>query len=66
MAIQLNIYVQAESELRLDIEKQYPDLVLSPGFLFDQSDYIWPLAALWVLPLFKNTEQNLNILKALE
>ena len=66
MAIQLNNYAQAEAELRLDIEKQYPDLVLSPGFLFDQSDYIWSLAASWVLPLFKNTEQNLNILKALE
>jgi outer membrane protein, heavy metal efflux system len=66
LAMQLNKYAQAESELRLEIEKQYPDLVLSPGFIFDQSDNIWALGASWVLPLFKNTKQNLSILKALE
>jgi len=66
MAMRLNDYAQSEAELRLEIENQYPDLVLSPGFIFDQSDNIWALGASWVLPLFKNTEQNLRILKALE
>jgi outer membrane protein, heavy metal efflux system len=66
MAMVLNDYAQTEAELRLEIESQYPDLVLSPGFIFDQSDNIWALGASWVLPLFKNTEQNLKILKALE
>ncbi len=66
MAMMLNDYAQAEAELRLEIEKQYPDIVLSPGFIFDQSDNIWTLGTSWVLPLFKNTKQNLKILKALE
>lgn len=49
----------------MEIENQYPDLVLSPGFIFDQSDNIWALGSSWILPLFKNTEQNLKILTAL-
>lgn len=66
IAMILNNYAQSEAELRLEIESQYPDIVLSPGFIFDQSDNIWALGASWVLPLFKNTEQNLKILNALE
>lgn len=66
LAMKLNEYAQSEAELRLQIEKQYPDIILSPGFIFDQSDNIWALGTSWVLPLFKNTKQNLAILKALE
>ena len=66
MALQLNAYAQAEAKLRLEIEKQYPDIVLSPGFIFDQSDNIWTLGASWILPVFENSRQNLEILKALE
>ncbi len=66
MAIKLNEYALSEADLRLEIEKQYPDLVLSPGFIFDQSDNIWALGASWVLPLFDNTQQNVRILTALE
>ena len=40
-----------EAALRLEIEKQYPDLTLSPGFVFDQGDMIWALGAAWILPL---------------
>lgn len=65
MALQLNQYAQSEAELRLKIESQYPDLVLSPGFIFDQTDNIWALGSSWVLPLFKNAQQNIDILKAL-
>lgn len=66
MALQLNTYAQSEAGLWLEIEKQYPDIVLSPGFIFDQSDNIWTLGASWVLPLFENSRHNLQILKALE
>lgn len=44
-------YTVYEAALRLEIEKQYPDLTLSPGFVFDQNDLIWALGAAWVLPL---------------
>jgi len=66
MAIKLNDYAQSEADLRLEIEKQYPDLVLSPGFIFDQTDNLWSLGSSWVLPLFKNSQQDFNILKAIE
>lgn len=48
----LEEYAFYEAGLRLEIEKQYPDIVLSPGFIFDQNDNIWALGASWVLPLF--------------
>ena len=66
MAIKLNRYALSEADLRLKIEQQYPDIVLSPGYIFEQSDNIWALGASWVLPLFEKTKQNLNILTALE
>ncbi len=49
-------YQKAEAKLILVIEKQYPDVVLTPGFIFDQGDNIWALAGRWVLPLFHNNE----------
>jgi len=48
----LQEYAVYEASLRLEIEKQYPDITLSPGFVFDQDDKIWALGAAWVLPLF--------------
>jgi|GEM_PF-660891 len=47
-------YRVAEQALKLEIEKQYPDITLSPGFVFDQGDRIWSLGASWVLPLFNH------------
>lgn len=45
-------YAAFEAALKLEIEKQYPDITLSPGFIFDQGDKIWALGASWILPLF--------------
>ena len=61
--IKLKEYQSQEAALKLEIEKQYPDLNLSPGFIFDQGDRIWALGAAWVLPLFHNNEGQ--ILEAL-
>ena len=49
-----------EAALRLEIEKQYPDITLSPGFIFDQDDKIWALATAWVLPVFHRNEAQIN------
>jgi outer membrane protein TolC len=46
-------YSAHEAALRLEIEKQYPDLTLSPGFFFDQGDHIWSLGTSWILPLLQ-------------
>lgn len=36
-------YAAAEARLRLEIARQYPDLILSPGYFFDQGDSVWSL-----------------------
>ncbi len=53
-------YQAYEAALRLEIERQYPDITLSPGFIFDQDDKIWALATSWVLPLFHHNEAQIN------
>ena len=53
-------YKIAEADLSLAIEKQYPDITLSPGFIFDQSDNIWALGASWVLPLMSNERPKIE------
>ena len=53
-------YNAVEQGLKLEIEKQYPDLDLSPGFIYDQGDKIWQLGTSWVLPLFHNNEGPIN------
>lgn len=58
--IKLQEYDALEAALKLEIEKQYPDLNLSPGFIFDQGDRIWALGANWVLPLFHNNEGQIQ------
>jgi cobalt-zinc-cadmium efflux system outer membrane protein len=53
-------YKAVEQGLKLEIEKQYPDLDLSPGLIFDQSDKLWTLGSSWVLPLFHNNQGPIN------
>lgn len=53
-------YQAHEAALRLEIERQYPDITLSPGFIFDQDDKIWALATSWVLPVFHHNEEQIN------
>ena len=36
-------YAAAEAKLRLEIARQYPDVVLSPGYSYDQGDRVWSL-----------------------
>jgi outer membrane protein TolC len=37
-------YAAAEAELRLEVARQYPDLELGPGFIWDQGVHRWTLA----------------------
>lgn len=54
------VYQAHEAALRLEIERQYPDITLSPGFIFDQDDIIWALATSWVLPVFHHNEAQIK------
>lgn len=44
-------YSAAESAVKLEVARQYPELILAPGYLWDVDEAIWSLAFLSVLPL---------------
>lgn len=41
--IALERYAAAEAKLKLEIAKQYPDIVISPGYAFEFGDNVWSL-----------------------
>ncbi len=49
-------YAAAQSALRLEIAKQYPDIHLSPGYEFDQGDNKWALGIGVTLPVFNHNQ----------
>jgi outer membrane protein TolC len=53
---QLQQYQIAETALHTEVEKQYPDVVLNPSYLFDQANNVWTLAATVALPLLNHNE----------
>lgn len=52
----LSEYAVVEADLHREIENQYPDITLSPGFIFDQEDKLWVLAGSWLLPINNRNE----------
>lgn len=44
-------YAAAESAVKLEVARQYPDVMLLPGYLWDADEAIWSLAFLSLLPL---------------
>jgi cobalt-zinc-cadmium efflux system outer membrane protein len=50
-------YEASQSTLQLEIARQYPDIELGPGYLFDQTDNKWTLAAGVTLPV-RNRNQE--------
>lgn len=49
-------YAAAEAALRVEIERQYPTVTLSPGWAFDQGDLVWSLASDLLAPLFDRNQ----------
>lgn len=49
-------YAAAEAKLRLEIARQYPDIVLSPGYTYDQGDRIWSLGISSLLTLLNKNK----------
>lgn len=49
-------YAAAESALRLEIARQYPDIHLSPGYEFDQGDHKWTLGLSVTLPVLNQNQ----------
>ena len=49
-------YAAAESTLRLEIAKQYPDIHLNPGYSFDQNENKWTLGIGLTLPILNHNQ----------
>ena len=43
-------YSAADAAVKLEIARQYPSFSINPGYLWDQGDNIWSLAATMLLP----------------
>ena len=58
-------YDAAESKLRMEIARQYPDIVLSPGYVFDQGDNLWTLGLSFLLNMLNKNEKAIADARAL-
>jgi outer membrane protein, heavy metal efflux system len=52
----LSEYDAAQSALRIEIAKQYPDISLGPGWQLDQTDNKWTLGLSLILPLLNRNK----------
>jgi len=57
--IALERYAVAEAKLKLEIAKQYPDLVISPGYAFEFGDNVWSLGLSGLLTLLNKNKVNI-------
>ena len=57
-------YAAAESALRLEMDMSLPDLVLKPGYLWDQGANVWALGLGLVLPMFHRNEGPIAVASA--
>jgi outer membrane protein TolC len=62
VATALAEYAVAESRLRLEVARQYPDLELGPGFVWDEGVHRWALA--FALPALLGSRNRGAILEA--
>lgn len=49
-------YEASQSALQLEVAKQYPDITLGPGFLWDAGEAKWSLGLSLVLPLLNHNQ----------
>ncbi len=54
--ISLERYAAAEAKLKLEIAKQYPDLIISPGYAYEFGDKIWSLGLSGLLTLLNKNK----------
>lgn len=52
-------YAVSEAKLQLEIAKQYPDLTLSPSYLWDAKSVMWSLGVGLVLPIFNHNQTGI-------
>ncbi len=67
--IALERYAAAEAKLKLEIAKQYPDIVISPGYIYEFGSKIWSLGLSGLLNILnknKVTIAEMNQLREVE
>lgn len=57
-------YALTESALKLEIARQYPDVVLRPGLRWEPDQFIWSIGAAFVLPLLQRNEAAISAAQA--
>ena len=57
-------YAASESALRIEIAKQYPDLNISPGYLFEEGENKWGLGISLTLPVLNQNQGPIAEAKA--
>jgi outer membrane protein TolC len=57
-------YEASQSALQLEIAKQYPDVLLGPGYIWDQGQMKWSLVLSLVSPLLNRNEGHIAEAKA--
>jgi len=61
--IALEEYAIAENKLKLEIAKQYPDMVISPGYGFDFGDSIWTLGFSGLMTFIEKNKAGISFAK---
>lgn len=64
MLAALQQYAAAQSELQLQIARQYPDIHIGPGYEWDQGDNKWTLGLSISLPIFNRNQGPIAEAKA--
>lgn len=57
-------YAIAESQVRLEVARQYPALRWSPGFLWDQGDAVWSLGLGLIMPATLGNRRSIQLAQA--
>ena len=61
---QLLSYARAESAVKLQVARQYPELKLSPGFLWDRGDAVWSLGLGMAIPAVLGNAPEIRLASA--
>lgn len=57
-------YAGAESDVKLHVAQQYPEVQLRPGYLWDQGDSVWSIGLGLTLPALLGNKRNIRLSQA--
>lgn len=63
--LSLENYAIAENQLKLEIAKQYPDMVISPGYSYEFGDKVWSLGFSSLMTLIEKNKANIALAEQL-